>query len=562
MIKKSLSCLFLLLILLSIPTSALAQTYYFQLEDNIVHVYINEDGSMSLDYSLKFYNDPGADPIDFVDLGLPNYSFDENAITADVDGKPVSYISSSEYQGTGSGVAIALGSNAIQPGQRGTVHVFVPAVRNVLFVEDTDETYASVVFAPVYFGSKYVFGDTNVEVTLHLPPGVQPEEPRWHAAPNGFPEEPITGHDEQGRITYTWKNPQANAHSTYKFGASFPSTYVAAGSIAVPTVYDRTGIDEDTVFGFLCCGSVFGFIAFITLLGIVNERRRKMKYLPPKIRIEGHGIKRGLTAVEAAILMEHPPDKVLTMILFSVVKKGAATVVSKDPLKLEVDDPMPDGLRSYEVKFLNAFQEKKASDRRKALQNLMVSLIKSVSSKMKGFSHKESVAYYQKIMEKAWQQVEAADTPEVKSEKFDQHMGWTMLDKDFDQRTQDVFRTGPVFVPMWWGRYDPGFGRSAGGALKSMPKGGTPSVGGGRSGGAPSLPSLPGGAFAASVVGGMQNFAGDVVGNITDFTSGITNKTNPVPKSSSGSYRSSGGSSCACACACAGCACACAGGGR
>jgi hypothetical protein len=160
-------------------------------------------------------------------------------------------------------------------------------------------------------------------------------------------------------------------------------------------------------------------------------------------------------------------------------------------------------------------------------------------------------------MEKAWQQVEAADTPEVKSEQFDKHMGWTMLDEDFDQRTQDVFRTGPVFVPMWWGRYDPGWS----GSLKSAPKGGIPSSGG-RGGAAPSMPNLPGGAFAASVVGGMQNFAGDVVGNITDFASGVTSKTNPIPKSSSGSYRSSGGSSCACACACAGCACACAGGGR
>ena len=264
-----------------------------------------------------------------------------------------------------------------------------------------------------------------------------------------------------------------------------------------------------------------------------------------------------LTAVEAAILMEHPPDKVLTMILFSVIKKEAAQVISRDPLKLELLEPKPEGLRSYENKFLEAFSEKRAKDRRKKLQNLMIALIKSVSKKMKGFSHKETVAYYKKIMEKAWQQVEAADTPEVKSQKFDDHMGWTMLDKDFDQRTQDVFRTGPVFVPMWWGRYDPGWSRSQTSAPRSIP-----GVGGGRSGASPALPNLPGGAFAASVVGGMQNFSGDVVGNISDFTSGVTNKTNPVPKSSSGSYRSSGGSSCACACACAGCACACAGGGR
>ena len=114
MIKKTFSCLFLLIILLSIPSNAFAQSYKFQLEDNIVHVYWNENGTMSLDYTLKFFNDPTGHPIDFVDLGLPNYSFDENSITAEIDGEPVQYISSSEYQGSGSGVAIALGNKAIQ----------------------------------------------------------------------------------------------------------------------------------------------------------------------------------------------------------------------------------------------------------------------------------------------------------------------------------------------------------------------------------------------------------------------------------------------------------------
>jgi len=47
-----------------------------------------------------------------------------------------------------------------------------------------------------------------------------------------------------------------------------------------------------------------------------------MQYLPPKISIEGKGIKRGLTAVEAGILLEEPLDKILTMILFGLIKKN------------------------------------------------------------------------------------------------------------------------------------------------------------------------------------------------------------------------------------------------
>jgi hypothetical protein len=558
---RFINILILVTLLLSFfPGTVYAQDYYFRLDMEVVHVIWNEDGTLSLDYTLVFQNDPSGAVIEFVDLGLPNYSYVESSIQAEVNGTQVG-VDSSEYYGDGSGVAIVLGNQSIQPGQSGTIHVWVGTVNNVLFVEDTDNTYASAVFMPNYFGSEYIYGETDLKVIYHLPPGVQPDEPRWHSAPKGFPEEPITGHDQQGRITYTWQNPTANGHSRYKFGASFPASYVPTSSIATPTVSDRTGIDEDTIMGFLCCGSVGGFIVLLTWIGLASEKRRKMKYLPPKIRIEGHGIKRGLTAVESAILMEHPPDKILTMILFSVIKKEVASVVKREPLKLNVVDPTPSGLRTYEIKFLHAFQAKKSRDRKKILQNMMIDLIKSVSKKMKGFSHKESVAYYKKIMERAWQQVEAADTPEVKSEKFDEHMGWTMLDRDFDRRTTDVFRTGPVFVPIWWHRYDPGFGRSIKSAGKVVPS--VPSGGGQRP--AMSMPTIPGGTFAASVVTGMQNFAGDVVGNVSDFAGGITNKTNPVPKSTSrsgGSRSSGGGSSCACACACAGCACACAGGGR
>jgi hypothetical protein len=560
MTKRSVVIFIVLVLCLLIPTSAWAQDYYFRLDKETVHVIWNDDGTLSLDYTMDFYNDPSGHAIEFVDLGLPNNSYSESSIRAEINGQAVAYISGSEFEGSGSGVAIALGGRSIPPGQTGSVYAWVGEIRNVLFIEDTDTSYASAVFSPTWFESRYVYGNTDLTVVFHLPPGIQPEEPRWHEAPSGFPEEPTTSMDDQGRITYTWHNPTANGHTQYKFGASFPATNIPTNTVAKPTISDRTGIDWETIMGFLCFGGVAGFIVLIGWLGVTSERRRKMKYLPPKIRIEGHGIKRGLTAVEAAILMEQPMDKVLTMILFSVVKKGGATVIARDPLKIKAIETTPENLRPYEVSFIEAFKETTVRNRKKKLQRLMVNLIKGVSSKMKGFSHKESVAYYKNIMERAWQQVESADTPEVKSQKFDDHMGWTMLDDDFNDRTQETFRTGPVFVPIWWHRYDPGWARTA----RTAPK--TPSV---RTGSGPtstpSLPTLPGGNFAASVVTGIQGFSSDVVGNVTDFTSGITNRTNPIPKStsrSSGWKGGGGGSSCACACACAGCACACAGGGR
>ena len=157
-------------------------------------------------------------------------------------------------------------------------------------------------------------------------------------------------------------------------------------------------------------------------------------------------------------------------------------------------------------------------------------------------------------MECAWMQVEKSCTPEVQSAKLDENLVWNMLDKDYDDRTRRTFH-GPVYVPTWWGRYDPAYRPSTGGAKTVIP---TLSGSGNR--------ALPGADFAASVVGGVQNCSSKVIGNVNTFTEKITGVTNPPPKPAPSSYRgggsSGGGRSCACACACAGCACACAGRGR
>src|SRR5512134_1613131 len=158
-------------------------------------------------------------------------------------------------------------------------------------------------------------------------------------------------------------------------------------------------------------------------------------------------------------------------------------------------------------------------------------------------------------METAWEQVQKADTPEVQRSFFEQQLEWTMLDQEYDDRSRRVFH-GPIFVPTWWGNYDPTYRTGpispSGGGKISTP---SQSSGGGT--------SLPGAEFAASVVGGVQTFSQRVIGNVQDFTSRVTNVTNPPPKpSSTGGRGMGGGRGCACACACAGCACACAGGGR
>lgn len=558
------SALIVILLLLITPTAALAQNYLFKVDDESVDVYINADGSEGLEYLWTFTNLPGSHTIDFVDVGMPNNNFSVNDVSADVDGTPVS-VSSSDYQGNGSGFAVVLGGKSIRPGASGKVHVLVNRIDSWLKVDSKDSNYASLEFKPTYFGQQYVQGNTALTVTYHLPPGVKPDEPRWHNPSEGFPSEPVTGFDDQGRITYTWTNNQGRAYAIYDFGASFPKQYVPAGAVTTPSFAETLGIDPGTLSTCFCFAAVLVFIGGIGYTASRSANRRKLQYLPPKIAIEGMGIKRGLTAVEAAILMEQPVDKVMTMILFGLVKKGAAQVTQQDPLTIQPVTPAPAELTDYEQTFLAAFQQQ-PRERRAALQNMFTDLIKSVANKMKGFSRQETVAYYKDIMERAWQQVEAGQTPEVKMEAFDKYMEWTMLDRQYDDRTRRVF-TGPVIVPTWWGRYDPTYHPMGGGIGHTSAAPVSVGKPGGGGGGGFSMPTLPGSAFAASMVHGVQNFSSGVVGNLTDFTSTITNRTNPppppAPATRSGGWGGGGGGhSCACACACAGCACACAGGGR
>jgi hypothetical protein len=201
------------------------------------------------------------------------------------------------------------------------------------------------------------------------------------------------------------------------------------------------------------------------------------------------------------------------------------------------------GLRPYEKEFVAAV-EKDGGLGEKKLQNMLVALIKAVEKKMKGFSHRETVEYYRKIVKTAWRLVEEAGTPDVKVEEFTNGLEWTMLDDDFAGRARTVFVGYHVPTPVWWGRAVPAA---------------TPAAGAGGVG--LDMPTLPGANFANAVVTRVEGIANSVVSKVESFTGKVSATTNPPVRSSGGGW-SGGGSSCACACACAGCACACAGGGR
>ena len=128
---------------------------------------------------------------------------------------------------------------------------------------------------------------------------------------------------------------------------------------------------------------------------------RKREYLPPRIFIEGYGIKRGLCDYEAALISERPFNEILGIMLVNAMRKGAVRTASLQPLKLETDKLLPDSLSRDERDFVRICSERNAKKRQEKFANLLIRMIKTIANKMRGFSHKETVNYYLAIVEAA-----------------------------------------------------------------------------------------------------------------------------------------------------------------
>jgi len=544
------SFLVFITVFLALKLSIHSQDYSFSVDKNYSALYINSDGTCTINYEIQFTCGEGAHPIDIVDIGMPNEWYVLKSASAKIEGHKLQNIKNSEY--VHPGVEIHLGSHKIAPGETGIL-LFSINASNMIFPDTEDSSYVSIVFSPTWYGSKYVFGTTDLACYFVFPDRVKPDETRYHE--KKFSN---AGIDSTGHVWYEFTNTSASPSRQYVFGASFPKKYIPKDAIVRKVKHRFSfGLFIGAIlarFAGSCPCIIVGFFVFLAVIGVINSSKRKMKYLPPALSVEGVGIKRGLTAVESAILLELPLNKVASMILFGLIKKSALKVKTRDPLIVEIEKKAAEApeLRSYEKSFIKAIDQKgKIRDRK--LRETFGELIKSVNKKTKGFARKKTREYYRGILNRAWTEMKAANTPELMSKVFDRNLEWLIMDREYETKMNDTFSGKNIIVPLWWGSYHPGYAGSTAGV---SPGAGIKSPG-------ISMPQLPGSNFANSMVTGMQNFSNRIVSNLTGFQTAVTKATNPVPVSrSSGRGWSSSGGGCACACACTGCACACAGGGR
>ncbi len=590
--------------LMGLAQEAVAQDYRFSVPTMDMQVLVQPDASAKIVYDITFQNNPVGHTIDVVDIGTPQPDYNLKNVQASSGGQALRDIRVSEY--VKPGFEVHMGARAIRPGQTGSLHVEF-TMPNMVYQDTTRSDYASFRITPTWFGAKYVQGATRLRLAVHLPQGVKPEEVLHQGL--AFQQKVLT--PEGASVVWQW--PATRLTEQHLVGVSFPKRVmervVKKSNLDLLMDWFRNSPRARVIVGviiFVMFGIAFfrftggtGMSVFVVLsllliwwfvvspgweliwvplsaiLLVLNEwglTRRRAHYMPAIAQVEGGGIKRGLTAPEAAVLLELPLGRVLGLVIFGMLKKGMIRQVLADPLAVEIDKTFeadateadkPDDttihrqgtvVHRYERPFLYLIQKNPGKPVREISFAIpMRKLVQETAARMKGFDLSQTKSYYQAIVRRAVKQADAVGDIQQRQEQIDRNFEWILLDDDYPT----VFHRGGYW-PIW----------SRGQVWTT-------------SGSAPSgTPSLPGqttfGDVASSFAGWTENTMGSLAGSISPGSlrlpqasggflnlSGADRLTGQFFEAiSEASSHGGGGGGGGCACAGCACACACAGGGR
>ncbi len=542
------------------PRSMQQTNYDFRLQNNTAHVYVLNDGGIFINCTLVFYN--YGDPIDVIDFGFPNDYYDRDSVRAFWDDGSgfVEMTNIQESSVIPIGVEVWIdSSHRIGSGETGTLMIW-GTNPHMVYQDTSEEGYAGIMYSPTWFDPDYCRSVDNLDVYLHFPEGfLNGTLARWSSEPTGW--------DTSGTsLIYYW-HVGSHIPQQFMYGISFPVEAVSTYFTIEPPGFT---FDWDLIMFLFILGMVIliPFIACFAFVKSFQDRGRMRKgYLPPAVAVESLGVHRGLTVVEASILMETPLNRVVVLILFGLLKKELITMEPGQPPKIRVLKPelfqtaSPSGpkIHYYERMFIKTLNSD-GSVSRTQLKTALTGIIKTVARKMEGFSRSKTVQYYQQIMRRAEDEMLKADTPKQQIAAFDDHIEWVMLDEKYEERLRPV-RTW--YVPYWYHHhFYPVIwvGRRPGRAVVPPPTRVVPSAPVPSSGSKTAPVAIPN--LADSFVTGVEGFANSMVTGFSGIADSIARILVPPPPRPARATSSFSGRSCACACACVSCACACAGGGR
>jgi len=609
-----------------LATTSVAQDYGFELPAMLMEAWVEPDGTLTLESTFDLRNGADARALDGVDVGMPSKAWSLGRVRAWMDDAEMRDIQKSPY--VDNGIAVNLPDGGIAPGGQALVRVRAEGVGSLLFSDTSAEDRVSLRFTPTWFDARYVRGQTFVRVVAHLPPSVPVDGLTWHAVPWTGQVQVEATPERPAHAAVVWERTYPFT-SAWTLGVSFPHHVTDAAGVAQPTV---AGVREITtwdlfqswagavrvitslvfiaVFSLIffwatrrtgcviwAIVSVVMFVAFMIIpvlpillapalpmlaWGVKASRlRAKRAYVPAVASVEGGGIKRGLTAPEAAALLEAKPEKILLLVLYGLSRKGFALLEPKGEkglaaraadgfglgaqadVKLAADKGSV--LHPYESAFLSLLKgavlmDVAAIDWRKALRGVA----EHAASRLQGYDLKQTKEYYQQIVARAWKEAGSLGDVTLRKEAVDRTFDWLVLDDNAYGRMDGWHRSGWHYRNPWLP--GPGARTVPGGVALPHSGGAAP----------PPLPGAKASDVAGSMGGRLEALSGSFasslgLGGAKGVFSGVDTVSGDAFKSiltemskgqGGGGGSSGGGFSCACACAGCACACACAGGGR
>ena len=513
-----------------------AQNIVYSIDHQYVQIFINQDGTIDLTYNITLTVTSGV--IHAFYVGQPKGDF--------TPGQAVDqYGNNLQAADASSGGDYRVDVTLNQPLTAGN-SIWFTVTTNVAGMISNDTQN------PGNFGMQFAPQWTDipindVRVQIVLPPGATTSDVK--TTQNFYNNTSIV----DGKLAVFWQIPTLQPNQQYMLGVSFPGKYMP-------------NYNPIQSFGF---GDLAGIIPLIALpiiaifviIAIVGVAR-KNAYSSPRVSMETLGIKRGLTAVEASYLLDLKPTQIVTEILYSLLQKRAIWAQETKPsLKLQVLPPFENKtgdaenpLRYYEIDFLNSLKADGTLDEEK-LAHVIMSLRDTVEQKIQGYSQKDTVDYYKKIVDQAWTQVQQAGTAELTSNAYNEQLLWLMLDPNQKAKTETafqnrVFQPDPLWFWWWYGytTYHPNPTYKPN--VQAPTQSGKP-------------PAIPGAEFANNIATTLEKTSNNFVVSIEKFANSIVP---PPPKASHEPAHHKADcvcacAQCACACACVSCACACAGGG-
>jgi hypothetical protein len=214
----ALSLALLLIFVAVLAGPALAQDYLFAVPRLQMQVFIEADGTARLVYDITFENQPSGRAIDIVDIGLPTAGYNISNMRAAIDGVELFDIRPSEY--VKPGVEVHLAGRWISPGDTGTLH-FEATVPDLLFQDVTNRDYASFQITPTWFDDQFISGLTDVQIAIHLPEGVSPEDMLYQN--EAFGQRALF----EDRAVALWDFPGERLTGPNLVGVSFPAAGIA-----------------------------------------------------------------------------------------------------------------------------------------------------------------------------------------------------------------------------------------------------------------------------------------------------------------------------------------------